>query len=496
MTASTRNLFTRFASLLVAVGFAAMTAACATAQSQERGWSGAQLDQLLAPVALYPDPLLAQLLIAATYPDEITEAARWSRMHPGLDGEDAVRAADVFDWDPSVKSLLAFPGLLQRMDDEIDWTRELGNAFLAQEDDVMEAVQGLRRRARIEGTLASDDHLRIVDDGPRIQIVFASPSYVYVPYYDTRLVYGRWWWAAHPPVVWAPWPGYRHVPHRPGLLVGLWWNSGVPIPHGFFYGGIDWPRREVRVVRVDTWYVDRAIERRAPQRVVVIRPGRWQHEPTRRHASLHQRPHAPQIAGRPAPQHDVHRPEVRQPETRRAETRAEQREQTRPAPRGAREHPRTTNQPVPRHEARRPDVPQAASRRTDAPERPAAAVQTGPQRETRRPEMQRPQTTAVERDGRERPRAIPQREAQRPEPRREGQRPEHRRDAQRPQPTRDVPRSEPKREAKRAEPRFEARQTESRPHAQAQPAERPGPKSAPERGQRNAVDGRERQPQS
>jgi len=514
MTASTRNLLTRFASLLVAVGFAAMTAACATAQSQERGWSRAELDQLLAPVALYPDPLLAQLMIAATYPDEIVEAARWSRMHPGLDGEDAVRAADVFDWDPSVKSLLAFPDLLQRMDDKIDWTRELGDAFLAQEDDVMEAVQGLRRRARIEGTLASDDHLRVVDDGPRIQIVFASPAYVYVPYYDTRLVYGRWWWSAHPPVVWAPWPGYRHVPHHQGILIGLWWNTGVRISYGFFYGGIDWPRREVRVVRVDTWYVHRAIERHAPQRVVVIRPGRWQHEPTRRHASLHQRPHAPQIAGRPAPQHDVHRPEVRQPEARRPEARPDQREQARPAPRDTREQPRTTNQPAPRDEARRPEVQQPESRRTDAPERPAATTQAGPQREAHRPEMQRPQKTAVERDGREQARAIPQREAQRPEPRREAQRPEQRREAQRPEqrreaqrpeprreaqrpePTREVQRSEPKREAKRVEPRPEARQTESRPQAQAQPAERPGPRSTPERGQRNAVDGRERQPQS
>jgi len=493
MTASTRNLLTRFASLLVAVGFAAMTAACATAQSQERGWSRAELDQLLAPVALYPDPLLAQLMIAATYPDEIVEAARWSRMHPGLDGEDAVRAADVFDWDPSVKSLLAFPDLLQRMDDRIDWTRELGDAFLAQEDDVMEAVQGLRRRARIEGTLASDDHLRVVDDGPRIQIVFASPAYVYVPYYDTRLVYGRWWWPAHPPVVWAPWPGYRHVPHRPGILVGLWWNTGVRISYGFFYGGIDWPRREVRVVRVDTWYVHRAIERRAPQRVVVIQPGRWHHEPTRRHASLQQRPHAPQIASRPAPQQDVHRPEVRQPEARRPEARAEQREQKRPALQGAREQPRTMDQPAPRLEVRRPEVPQAESRRTDAPERPAATIQSGPQRETRRPEIQPPQTTAVERDGRERPRATSHREVQRPEPKRE---------AQRPEPRREVQRTEPNREARSVEPQPEARQNENRPQAQAQPpsqrvqpAERAGPRSAPERGPRNAEDVRERRPQ-
>jgi len=263
MTTTLRTTLARVATLLLAVWFVLTSAGCATAHSEEQAqvWSRAELEQLLAPVALYPDPLLAQLLMAATYPDEIVEAARWSRMNPELSGEDAMRAADVFDWDPSVKSLIAFPDLLARMDEKIDWTRALGDAFLTQENDVMDAVQDLRYRARLAGSLASDGHVYVTDEGPRIRIVFASPSVVYLPYYDPRVVYGRWWWPTHPPVAWAPWPGYRFAPHAPGVTLGFWWNTGTRLSIGFFYGGIDWPQREVRVVRVDGWYVRHAIER-------------------------------------------------------------------------------------------------------------------------------------------------------------------------------------------------------------------------------------------
>ena len=202
MNASATTTLMRIITLFVAALLVATAGGCATAHSQPqpRGWSRAELDQLLAPVALYPDALLAQVLIAATYPDEIVPAARWSRMHPELAGEDAVRAADAFDWDPSVKSLLAFPGLIQRMDERIDWARELGDAFLAQEQDVMDTVQGLRRRARVAGALASDGHVHVADDGSRIYVAFASPAVVYLPYYDPRVVYGHWWWPAHPPI--------------------------------------------------------------------------------------------------------------------------------------------------------------------------------------------------------------------------------------------------------------------------------------------------------
>jgi hypothetical protein len=487
MNATARNFLTRITALFVAALFAAMAGGCATAQSQPRGWSRAELDQLLAPVALYPDALLAQVLIAATYPDEVVVAARWSRMHPELDGENAVRAADAFDWDPSVKSLLAFPGLLDRMDANIDWTRELGDAFLAQEQDVIDTVQGLRRRARVAGALASDGHVHVTEDGPRIAIAFASPALVYLPYYDPRVVYGRWWWPAHPPVVWAPWPGYRFYPRASGISVGFWWSSGVRLSIGFFYGGIDWPRREVRVVRVDTWYVHRAMERHAPHRVVAIKPGRWHHEPTRRHAGARPRPHAPQAAPRPAPPREARRPEVRQSEARQHDAR--RLEQRRPEPRqpevrerspstmpqGSRRDARRLE--VRRPEATRPEERRPEPRQAEARERPTSTVQAAPGRDARRPDVRRPeahrpQAGRVQRDASAR---TAQREAQRPPPAREAPRPQ-------------------------AQP--ETERTESRPEAQprprpqhTQPAERAGPRSGPERGPRNADDARERRPQ-
>jgi Protein of unknown function (DUF3300) len=249
----------------------------ALAQAQERTpYSQAELDQMLAPIALYPDPLLSQVLMAATYPLEIVEAARWSRARPGLQGDEAVRGAQDQDWDPSVKSLLAFPKLLARMDEQLDWTKRLGDAFLEQEPHVMETVQQLRRKARAAGELAGDERQRVVDDGGSIAIEPANPQVVYVPYYDPLVVYGSWWWPGYPPVAWAPWPGY--VVYRPGF----WWGVGVGLSAGFFFGNVSWTQRHVTVVRVTPYYLRPPVVRRT---VVVHRPivvGNWRHDSSRR----------------------------------------------------------------------------------------------------------------------------------------------------------------------------------------------------------------------
>lgn len=253
------------------------------ALAQER-YTQAELDQLLAPVALYPDALLSQVLMAATYPLEVVEAARFSRAHPGLRGDEAVRAAQDREWDPSVKSLLAFPHLLQRMDEQLDWTKQLGDAFLAQEGEVMDTVQQLRRKAQAAGHLLADERVRVVDDGRVVVIEYANPSYVYVPYYDPWVVYGAWGWSAYPPVVWAPWPGYVVV--RPGI----WWGTRIGISVGFFFGAVDWPHRHVKVVHVHNYYVRPPVARRD---VIVRRPieiGRWRHEPTHRRGVVYRHP--------------------------------------------------------------------------------------------------------------------------------------------------------------------------------------------------------------
>jgi len=232
------------------------------AQAQ-RAYAQPELDQMLAPIALYPDALLSQVLMAATYPDEVNEAARWSRANPGLQGDDAVRAVQNEDWDPSVKSLVAFPQILQRMGEMPDWARSLGDAFLLQEPQVMDTVQQLRRRAQAAGNLQSNEQMYVQQQGQAIVLQPALPQYVYVPYYDPLVVYGPWWWPAYRPVYWAPWPR----------------QSAVRISFGFFFGNFDWHRRHVRVVRSSAYHFSPAL---AANRIVTVAPRRWQNDPQRR----------------------------------------------------------------------------------------------------------------------------------------------------------------------------------------------------------------------
>ncbi|OGA57677.1 MAG: hypothetical protein A3G81_04170 [Betaproteobacteria bacterium RIFCSPLOWO2_12_FULL_65_14] len=235
----------------------------APVQAQARYYNQAELDALLAPIALYPDPLLSQVLMAATYPEDVRAAAAWSRANPHLTGEDAVHAAQDQPWDPSVKSLLAFPEVLARMDESPQWMTDLGQAFLAQEPHVMETVQGLRRRAQASGYL-QNDQTSVRQEGTYIAIYPVRPQFIYVPYYDPLVVYGGWWWPAYRPVYWRPW--------RP---------APVFVSATFFFGAVDWHRRHVTVVRQPKFVqADR----------VHVSPGRWRHATNRPAPSV--RPHA------------------------------------------------------------------------------------------------------------------------------------------------------------------------------------------------------------
>jgi len=209
-----------------------------------------ELDQMLAPIALYPDALLSQILMASTYPLEVVEAARWSRANPNLKGDQAVQAVAQNAWDPSVKSLVAFPQILLMMDDNLNWTERLGDAFLAQQAQVMDTVQNLRQKAYAAGNLKSSDQVRVEQQGQTIVVAPAAPEVVYVPYYDPWVVYGPWWWPAYPPIYWAPWPGYVR-----GYYPGYWWGAPIGLSVGFFFGGFDWHRRYAYVNRVDNYYV-------------------------------------------------------------------------------------------------------------------------------------------------------------------------------------------------------------------------------------------------
>lgn len=225
----------------------ALLLAASAASAQDRvPFRQEELDQMLAPVALYPDSLLSQMLMASTYPLEVVQAARWSRANPGLNGQDAVRAAEHMDWDPSVKSLTAFPQVLSMMDEKLEWTERLGEAFLAQQADVMDTIQGLRRRAEAAGNLGPNERMRVARQGEVIVIDPPAPGVVFVPYYNPLVVYGAWWWPLYPPVYWAPPPYYVVAAHRPAFA----WGSGIVISAGFFFGHFDWPHRHVKVVHV------------------------------------------------------------------------------------------------------------------------------------------------------------------------------------------------------------------------------------------------------
>ena len=252
----------------------------------QSAFSQQELDQMLAPIAIYPDPLLSQILMSSTYPLEVVEAARWSRANPNLRSDDAVRAVQQRDWDPSVKSLVAFPQILQMMDEKLDWTERLGDAFLAQESQVMDTVQNLRQRAYTAGNLRSNNQIRVEPEGQTIVVEPANPEIVYVPYYDPSVVYGPWWWPDYPPVYWAPWPGYYFGPE---FAPGFAWGIGIFISTEFFFGNCDWHHHRVNVVNVNNYYYKRFVhdERNAA-------PGVWQHDPGHRrgvpyrNASLHQ----------------------------------------------------------------------------------------------------------------------------------------------------------------------------------------------------------------
>lgn len=206
-------------------------------------WTAGQLDQLTAPVALYPDPLLGLILPASTYPLEVVEAARWldDPSRATLKGEELSAAVDPQPWDPSVKSLVLFPEVLHFMDSNLEWTEQLGDAFLAQQADVMDSVQRLRQRARAQGTLESTPQQVVATDQNVITIEPASPDVVYVPYYAPG-IFGTWEWPDYPPYFFALPPDVYIGDAFIGFGIGIgffepWWG----------WYGFDWPGRGVVV---------------------------------------------------------------------------------------------------------------------------------------------------------------------------------------------------------------------------------------------------------
>jgi hypothetical protein len=187
-----------------------------------------QLQQMVAPIALYPDSLVAQVLAASTFPEQVVEADRWVQAHPDLKGDALGQAVDQETWDPSVKALTAFPSVLGNMDKNLSWTSSLGDAYYNQEQDVMDAVQVMRQRAQEAGNLKSTPQQTVTTQDSTIDIEPAEPEVVYVPAYDPWLVYGG------PIVAWPGWYPYPGIWYEgPYLSFGIGFGIG-------FYGGYGW----------------------------------------------------------------------------------------------------------------------------------------------------------------------------------------------------------------------------------------------------------------
>src|SRR5688572_11558641 len=206
-----------------------------------------ELEAILAPIALYPDALLAQIFMASTYPLEVVEAARWSKEHPEVKGDAVAGAVQSQTWDPSVKSLVAFPSVLAQMNEKIDWTQKLGDAFLAQQKEVMQAVQILRNKAKETGNLKSTKEVTVKEEpapagSPAPQTIIIEspdPEVVYVPTYNTSTVYGAWGYPYYPPYSYYP-PGYAYG-------AAFWSFTAGVIVGGAIWGNCNWGGNDVDI---------------------------------------------------------------------------------------------------------------------------------------------------------------------------------------------------------------------------------------------------------
>lgn len=259
-------VFRRIGQLLLCTILAAAPAAF----GQTKPFSNEQLDQMLAQIALYPDALLSQVLMASTYPSEFQEAAAWSKANPDDKGDAAVTKVQDKDWDTSVASLVAFPEVLITLGDKPDYVKNLGDAFLAQPEDVMDSVQRLRAAAQKAGNLKSNEQIKVstepapppqaaaapaaapapsttvVQAAPPTQTIViqpAQPSVVYVPAYNPAVVYGTWWWPSYPPYYYPPPPGYWF---SRTIASGIAWGAGFAIGNAL-WGGFDWGHRDVDI---------------------------------------------------------------------------------------------------------------------------------------------------------------------------------------------------------------------------------------------------------
>ncbi|HET7008897.1 MAG TPA: DUF3300 domain-containing protein, partial [Candidatus Binatia bacterium] len=204
-----------------------------------------ELEQVLAAIALYPDPLISQILMASTYPLEVVQADRWAKQNASLKGDAVTAALEKQDWDPSVKSLVAFPQVLTMMSEKLDWTQKLGDAFLADEKKVLDTIQRLRAKAQAAGNLKTTKEQTVIVEEKIIKIEPANPQVIYVPTYNPTVVYGSWPYPAYPPYAYYP-PGYV-------ASSMMWFGAGMAMgaafsgAWGYGWGDCDYNGGKVKI---------------------------------------------------------------------------------------------------------------------------------------------------------------------------------------------------------------------------------------------------------
>lgn len=254
----------------------------AQSESKEKPFKQEELDRLLAPIALYPDSLVAQILMASTYPLEVVQAERWAKQNESLSGDALTAALEKENWDPSVKSLVNFPQVLQMMNEKVDWTQKLGDAFLAQQKDVMDTIQNLRKKAQAEGNLKTNQEQKVIVEKKTQTIIIepSNPQVVYVPTYNPTVVYGTWWYPAYPPYYYYP-PGYvagaTLFSFGVGIAIGAAW--------GYAWGGCNWGRGDVNINVNRNTNINTKIDRSKYANKVSTGEGgkgSWKHNPEHR----------------------------------------------------------------------------------------------------------------------------------------------------------------------------------------------------------------------
>ena len=273
--------------LLACVMVALLTVPPGSLGQQSQGgpvFTQEQLEQILAPIALHPDPLVSQILMASTYPLEVALADRWTRQNGSLKGDALTKALEAQDWDPSVKSLVNFPQVLTMMSEKLDWTQRLGDAFLQDQKKVLDTIQSLRAKAQASGNLQTTKEQTVIVEEKIIKIEPASPQVIYVPTYNPTVVYGAWPYPAYPPYYYYP-PGYVATTAAFSFAAGV----AMSAAWGYAWGNCNWNGGDVDVDVNRNTTINNNINRDQAKQKLQERgqldqkgQGKWQHNPEHR----------------------------------------------------------------------------------------------------------------------------------------------------------------------------------------------------------------------